>query len=69
MSSAPFTRLVRAAAGEARAFVRLDAVPSTAVLAGPALRARRRRIEWSRHVVQAGFLVTVLLIGWEFVRF
>jgi len=69
MSSVPFVRLVRAAAGEARAFIRLDAVPSTSVLVGPALRTRRRRIEWSRHVVQAGFLATVLLIGWEFVRF
>ncbi len=38
------------------------------VLKGPALRARRRRIEWSRHLVQAGFLLTVLWIGWEFVR-
>lgn len=69
MSWVPFARLARTAAGEARALFRLDAETSTAVLAGPALRARRRRIEWSRHVVQAGFLLTVLLIGWEFVRF
>jgi polyferredoxin len=61
-------RLSRTALDEARAFVRLDAVPSTDVLKGPALRARRRRIEWSRHMVQAGFLLTVLWIGWEFVR-
>jgi len=47
---------------------RLDALPSTEVLKGPALRARRHRIEWSRHLVQAGFLLTVLWIGWEFVR-
>lgn len=68
MSSAPFTRLTRAAIDEARAFIRLDAVPSTAVLPGPALWSRRRRIEWSRHFVQAGFLTMVLLIGWQFVR-
>jgi polyferredoxin len=41
---------------------------SMEVLKGPALRARRRRIEWSRHLVQAGFLLTVLWIGVEFVR-
>lgn len=61
-------RLSRAALDEARAFVRLDGAPSTDVLNGPALRARRRRIEWSRHLVQAGFLLAVLWIGWEFVR-
>jgi polyferredoxin len=61
-------RLSRAALDEACAFVRLDAVPSTEVLKGPALRARRRRIEWSRHVAQAGFLLTVLWIGGGFVR-
>ena len=64
----PLARLSRAALGEARAYVQLDAVPSSEVLKGPALRARRRRIEWSRHLVQAGFLLTVLWIGWEFVR-
>jgi polyferredoxin len=41
---------------------------SSPVLTGPALRARRRRIEWSRHLVQGGFLLTVALIGWEFAR-
>jgi polyferredoxin len=61
-------RLSRTALEEARAFVRLDAVSSTEVLKGPALRARRRRIEWSRHVVQAGFLLTVVGIGLEFAR-
>jgi len=45
--------LARAALGEARAYVQLDAVPSSEVLKGQALRARRRRIEWSRHLVQA----------------
>jgi polyferredoxin len=69
VSSVPFGRVARAAIHEVRAFVRLDAVPSSAVLPGPAQRARRRRIEWSRHLVQAGFLLTVLLVGWEFVRF
>jgi len=64
----PLARLSRAALGEARAYVQLDAVPSSEVLKGPALRARRRRIEWSRHLVQAGFLLTVLWIGWDFVR-
>ena len=38
------------------------------MLGGSALRTRRRRIGWSRHAVQAGFLVTVLLIGWQFAR-
>jgi NAD-dependent dihydropyrimidine dehydrogenase PreA subunit len=61
-------RLSRAALAETRAFVRLDAVASTEVLNGPALRARRRRIQWARHLVQAGFLLTVLWIGFEFVR-
>lgn len=63
-----FARLSRAALGEAREYVRLDAVPSTEVLKGPALRTRRRRIEWSRRLVQAGFLLTILWIGVEFVR-
>lgn len=53
---------------EARAFARLDAAPSTAVLGAPALRARGRRIEWWRHGVQAAFFLTVLVIGWEFTR-
>lgn len=65
--SSVLIRVAGTAVEEARAFARLDAVPSTAVLAGPALRARRRRIEWSRHLVQAGFLAAVLLVGWEFV--
>ena len=68
MRLAPLARLSRKALEEAHAFVRLDAVASTDVLKGPALRARGRRIEWSRHLVQAGFLLAVLLIGWEFVR-
>jgi NAD-dependent dihydropyrimidine dehydrogenase PreA subunit len=62
------TGLARGVLREARTLVRLDAVPSTEVLKGPALRARRRRIQWTRHAVQAGFLLTVLLIGWEFAR-
>jgi NAD-dependent dihydropyrimidine dehydrogenase PreA subunit len=68
MRPAPLSRVSRAALEEVRAYVRLDAGSSTDVLKGPALRARRRRIEWARHLVQAGFLLTVLLIGWEFVR-
>jgi len=68
MGSRPLARLSPAAVDEARAFVRMDDVCSTDVLKGPALRARRRRIEWARHLVQAGFLLTVLGIGWEFVR-
>jgi polyferredoxin len=68
MRPAPLARLSRKALEEGKAFVRLDALASTDVLKGPALRARGRRIEWSRHLVQAGFLLTVLLIGWEFVR-
>jgi NAD-dependent dihydropyrimidine dehydrogenase PreA subunit len=42
--------------------------PSSFVLTGPQLRARRRRVTAARHVVQGGFLATVLLIGWEFAR-
>jgi polyferredoxin len=64
----PPLRLARTLLEEARAFSSLDASPSTLVLKGPQMRARRRRIEWSRRLVQAGFLLTVLLIGWEFVR-
>lgn len=67
MSSVPFGGLARAAIEEARAVLRLDETPSTAVLPGPALRERSRRINWTRHLVQAGFLATVLVIGWEFV--
>ncbi|HUL77259.1 MAG TPA: 4Fe-4S binding protein [Vicinamibacteria bacterium] len=67
LSSSP-VRLSRALLGEVQAFVRHDGRPSTGVLKGPALRARRRRIEWSRHLAQGGFLFTVLLIGWEFAR-
>jgi NAD-dependent dihydropyrimidine dehydrogenase PreA subunit len=68
MRLASLARLTGTALAETRAFARLDAVPSTEVLKGPALRTRRRRIEWARHLVQAGFLLTVLAIGWEFVR-
>jgi polyferredoxin len=68
MRAGPLARLSRAALGEARAFVRLDSEPGTEVLKGPALRERKRRIEWSRHIVQAGFLLAVLLVGWDFVR-
>jgi len=67
MEARPLARLSRAA-DETRAFVRLDAAYSTEVLKGPALRTRRRRIERARHLVQAGFLLTVVWIGWEFVR-
>ena len=68
MGPRPLARILRAAVAETRAFVRLDSVPSTDVLEGPALRAPRRRIAWARHLVQAGFLLTVLWIGREFVR-
>lgn len=68
MGPVHLARLSRAAVAEAQAFVRLDAVPSTEVLKGPALRARRRRIEWARHLEQGGFLLTVLWIGAQFVR-
>ena len=68
MVPAFLARLSRAVLGVARDFVHRDAVFSPDVLKGPALRARRRRIEWARHLVQAGFLLTVFLVGWEFVR-
>jgi polyferredoxin len=37
-------------------------------LTGLQRRARRRRIEWSRHAVQGVFLLAVLAIGWQFAR-
>ena len=64
--SAPI-RLLRAALDEGTAFARSDH-SATQTLGGSALRARRRRIEWARHGVQAGFMGTVLVIGWEFAR-
>jgi polyferredoxin len=64
----PIARISRTAVEEARTLVHLDAEPSIDVLKGPELRSRRRRIEWTRHAVQAGFLLTVLLIGWQFTR-
>ncbi|HXY41615.1 MAG TPA: 4Fe-4S binding protein, partial [Vicinamibacteria bacterium] len=67
-SLALLPRLPRRLLGEADAFLRQDAGVSAEVLTGPALRARRRRIVWSRHLVQAGFLLTVLLVGGEFTR-
>ncbi len=66
--SAPLARWTRTALDEARGFVALEAVVSADVLKGPALRSRRRRIAWARHLVQAGFAATVLSIGYEFVR-
>ncbi len=68
MIPGPFARLARVALDETRTLVRLDAAPSTEVMKGPALRARRRRIQGTRHAVQAGFLLAVLVIGWEFSR-
>jgi Fe-S-cluster-containing hydrogenase component 2 len=64
----PIARTSRTAFEEARTLVRLDAEPSTDVLKGPEPRVRRRRIEWTRHIVQAGFFLTILLIGWQFTR-
>jgi polyferredoxin len=61
-------RLACAALREALAFFREDAAWSTEVLKGPRLRARRRRIEGARHLVQGGFLAIVLLVGYEFAR-
>jgi polyferredoxin len=69
MNSASLAHFARSAAREASDFFRLDAGTSTAVLKTTALRARRLRIETSRHVVQAGFLLTILLIGWQFSHF
>jgi NAD-dependent dihydropyrimidine dehydrogenase PreA subunit len=66
MGPTPIDRALGTLLEEVRAFVRLDAVPSTQVLGGAGLRARSRRIRWARHAVQAGFLLTVLLVGWEF---
>lgn len=68
MNWAAFADLARTPAREARTFLRIDGESST-VLKAPVLRARRLRIEWSRRLVQAGFLLTVLLIGWQFRRF
>jgi len=69
MNPAPFAHFARTAARETGAFFRFDDHTSTAVLKARPLRARRLRIEWSRHLVQAGFLLTILFIGWEFRRF
>ena len=55
----PLAGSPRKALEQGHRFVRLDAGTSTEVLKGPALRARRLRIEWSRHLVQAGFLLAV----------
>jgi NAD-dependent dihydropyrimidine dehydrogenase PreA subunit len=68
MRLAPLARLSRMALDEARAYARLDDVSSAEVMKGPELRARRRRIDWARHLVQAGFVLIVAVIGWEFVR-
>ncbi len=68
MSTDTLARLARRPLDEAAAFLKLDSGLSPEVLKGPALRSRRRRIEWARHLVQAGFLLTVLLIGVEFAR-
>jgi NAD-dependent dihydropyrimidine dehydrogenase PreA subunit len=68
MAPIPVDRALRTLLDEVRGFVQLDAGRSTEVLGGPALRARSRRIRWARHAVQAGFLLTVLLVGWQFVR-
>jgi polyferredoxin len=68
VASFSLSRVARLAIDEARALLRLDARPSTQVMKGPELRARRRRIEWTRHATQAGFLLTVVLVGIEFMR-
>ena len=69
MNPASFVVLARRAAREAGTLFRVDEGTSTTPLKAKALRARRLHIEWSRHAVQAGFLLTVLWIGWEFARF
>jgi NAD-dependent dihydropyrimidine dehydrogenase PreA subunit len=68
MHAGSFAPFARTAAREVRAFVQFDGHASTSVLKAPALRARRRRIEWSRHIVQAAFVLSALLIGWQFTR-
>jgi len=62
------TRFPRRLLDESTSFLRQDGCVSAAVLKGPALRARRRRIVWVRHLAQAGLLLTVLLIGVQFTR-
>ncbi len=69
MNFVSLAHITRRATREADTFLRHDAHESSAVLKAPALRARRLRIERSRHVVQGGFLMTILLIGWQFRRF
>jgi NAD-dependent dihydropyrimidine dehydrogenase PreA subunit len=68
MDRLPLRRLPGRALHELLAFARQDAPFSSEVMKGPALRARRRRIEWARHLAQGGFLATVLLIGYQFAR-
>ncbi len=67
MEPALLARVARSAAAETRAFVAIEG-GSPQVLRGSELRARRRRTAWARYLVQGGFLLTVILIGYEFAR-
>ncbi|MEO8500778.1 MAG: 4Fe-4S binding protein [Vicinamibacteria bacterium] len=69
MNPASFADFARSAGREAGALFPIDAGTSTTVLKAKPLRARRLRIESTRHVVQAGFLLTIVGIGWQFARF
>jgi NAD-dependent dihydropyrimidine dehydrogenase PreA subunit len=69
MASTLPTRLRLEASRPAPGPPEVEPAPTSApVLAGPALRARRRRIEWTRRAVQGGFLLVVLRIGYDFTR-
>lgn len=64
-----FDGLTRTPAGSLRAFLRIDAGTSSTTLKAAPLRERSRLIRSARHAVQIGFLLTVVLIGWQFARF
>jgi NAD-dependent dihydropyrimidine dehydrogenase PreA subunit len=68
MASTFLARLTHATAAAPPPGEAEPAAPPAPVLAGPALRSRRRRIEWTRRAVQGGFLLVVLRIGYDFTR-
>ncbi len=68
MSETRLLAVVAAAQRETQALFAIDRHLSDEVMKGGAYRRRRRRIEWTRHAVQAVLSAVVLAIGWQFVR-
>src|SRR5512141_1429687 len=58
---------VRIRMGVMKSLWSLDSRVSTAVMNGPVIRGRSRRIRWMRHAVQGFTVAIVLWIGWAFV--